>query len=139
MDSNESQIKAYVDEEEEACLRALIFNNSVMIPMVLNTAIELDIFEIIAKAGPEIHLSAAQIASQLKTENPFVASRLDRMLRLFVSHSLLSCSTRTLEDGSLERLYGMAPAGKYFLRNGENGSLAALSAFGSHRANMEIR
>ncbi|GMP79168.1 hypothetical protein CsSME_00034823 [Camellia sinensis var. sinensis] len=64
---------------------------------------------------------------------------LDRLLSLLVSHSLLTCSAHTLEDGSSERLYELAPAGKYFVENDEEkGSLAPMVPLAFHRATFGI-
>ncbi|MCI77793.1 isoliquiritigenin 2'-O-methyltransferase, partial [Trifolium medium] len=63
-------------------------------------------------------------------------NRLDRMLRLLASHSLLSISTRTNDDdGSLVRVYGLTPSGEYFV-NGENdcGYLGSMASYLSHPA-----
>ena len=138
MDSGKNQANSSLNEQDEACVRALIFNNSCVLSMVLNTAIELDLFGIIARAGPGAQIYPSQIVVQLKTEDPSVPAWLDRMLRLFVSNSLLTCSMHSLEDGTAERLYGLAPVGKFFVRNEERGSLNGLSGLAGHPANMEV-
>ncbi|KAF2323703.1 hypothetical protein GH714_036652 [Hevea brasiliensis] len=125
-------------QEEEACLDAMIFSSSRVFPLVLRTAIELNLFDIIAKAGPGAYVSASEIAAQLPTSNPEAPSMLDRMLRLFATHSLLSYSSRTLEDGRIEKLYGLTPACKFFLGTVEEGSFAPFSAFAYHRATLEV-
>ncbi|KDP40588.1 hypothetical protein JCGZ_24587 [Jatropha curcas] len=164
--------------DEEACLNAMIFSSSHVFPFVLHTAIELNLFGIIAKAGPGAFVSASEIASQLPTTNPdapsmldpielnlfgiiakagpgaFVSaseiasqlpttnpdapSMLDRMLHLFASHSLLSYSSRTLKDGSVQKLYGLTPACKFFIGSVEEGNISSLSSLSYLRATVEV-
>ena len=126
------------EEDDEPCLYALLLSSSHVFPMVLNAAIELNLFEIIAKASPDAYLSPSEIASKLPTQNPDAPYMLDRMLRLLVSYSLLTCSMRTCEDGRVERLYGVSPAGKYYVQNEDGGSVDSISAFALHRATVEV-
>ncbi|GAB4841014.1 hypothetical protein Ancab_039669 [Ancistrocladus abbreviatus] len=115
---NQTQTQNYV-EEEEAAVYAMQLSLSYALPEVLNTSMfELGLLDIIYKAGG--HLSAAEIAAHLPTKNPKAAFVLDRMLRLLSAFSILSCKTRSLDDGSVERVYGLAPTGK-FLVGDENG------------------
>ncbi|KAH7543712.1 hypothetical protein JRO89_XS15G0004000 [Xanthoceras sorbifolium] len=95
--------------DEEANLFAMQLTSASVLPMVLKSAIELDLLEIIAKAGPAAHLSPTEVASQLPTTNPDAPIMLDRILRLLASYSILTCSLRTLPDGKVERIYGLAP------------------------------
>ncbi|KAJ9129233.1 hypothetical protein P3X46_033963 [Hevea brasiliensis] len=127
-----------IDQEEEACLDATVFSLSHVFPLVLRTAVELNLFEIIAKAGHGAHVSASEIASQLPTTNPDAPSVLDRILRLFATHSLLSYSSRTLDDGRIEKLYGLTPASKFFIGTVEEGNISPLYTFASHRVNLEV-
>ncbi|CAK7348616.1 unnamed protein product [Dovyalis caffra] len=94
-----------------------------VLPMTMYSAIELGIFEIIAKAGPDVKLSASQIAAKLPTKNPDAPKVLDRILRLLASHHVLYCFV----DG-LERLYSLAPVSKYFVRNQDGVSLGPFMA-----------
>lgn len=98
-----------INKDNEECIDAMLFRNSNLFPMVFKAAIELDLFSIIAKAGPGAHISAAKVASQLPTNNPSASSMLDRVLRFLASHSVLAYSLRTLEDGRTEKLYGLTP------------------------------
>ncbi|GAB4832067.1 hypothetical protein Ancab_006087 [Ancistrocladus abbreviatus] len=76
--------------------------NSHALPVVLNYAIELGIFDIISELSREAgDLSAANIATHLPTENPKAASVLDPMLHLLSTFSLLSCGkSLSRRDGS---------------------------------------
>ncbi|RWR86531.1 caffeic acid 3-O-methyltransferase 1 [Cinnamomum micranthum f. kanehirae] len=114
------------EEEEEDCMFAMKLASAAVVPMTLKAAIDLDLLEIMARAGPGAHLSTAQIASQLPTHNPDATTMLDRMLRVLASHSILTCSFVTREDGSTERLYGLAPVCKFLTRNGDGVSIAPL-------------
>lgn len=123
------------EDDNNACLLALqlsfeplIFNS------VLKAAIELNLFEIISKASPR-SVSASYVASKLPTtQHPQLPRRLDRMLCLLASHSLLVCSTRTNEEGGSERLYELSLAGKYFVSDNSKGSVSLHATFLNHRS-----
>ena len=111
-----------------------------MFSYVLDAAIQLGIFDILAKAGPDAHISSYEIASQLHANNPDAPSLVDRMLRLLACYDLVTCVSRNLdgdEDGNskVERLYGLALPGKAFVRDENGGSLAAFTA---SKAKMEV-
>ncbi|KAJ0102642.1 hypothetical protein Patl1_04824 [Pistacia atlantica] len=108
-----------INKDNEECIDAMLFRNSHLFPMVFKAAIELDLFSIIAKAGPGAHISAAEVASQLPTNSPSAPSMLDRVLRFLASHSVITYSLRTLEDGRTEKLYGLTPASQLFVGNND--------------------
>ncbi|XP_043719659.1 caffeic acid 3-O-methyltransferase-like [Telopea speciosissima] len=108
-------------EEEEESLAMQMVSASVL-PMVLKAAVELHVFDVIAEAGPGASLSPLDIASRLLTQNPDAPSLLDRMLRLLVSHSLLTCTVLSHDH----RVYSLAPASKLFVKNKDGASLAPL-------------
>ncbi|XP_059455362.1 caffeic acid 3-O-methyltransferase-like [Corylus avellana] len=141
MGSTENQFgKLSINNEEDdaACLYAIHLSTSFTFHMVLKAAIELDLFEIIARAGPGAHLSPSEIASHLPTKNPDAPYLLDRMLRLLTTYSLLTCSVRTGEDGSVQRLYGISPAGKFYVRNEDGYSLGSVPLFSLYRPVAEV-
>ncbi|KAK4391105.1 Caffeic acid 3-O-methyltransferase [Sesamum angolense] len=107
-------------EDDEAGVLALAACVSHVFPMAMDAAIQLDLFQIIAKAGSGAQLSPSDIVSQLPTSNEGAAAVLDSLLRLLATHSLLTCSVSRLESGGIERRYGLAPAGKFFVGD-ENG------------------
>uniref|UniRef100_A0A5B7BL78 Putative O-methyltransferase 2 n=1 Tax=Davidia involucrata TaxID=16924 RepID=A0A5B7BL78_DAVIN len=116
------------DEEEQSSYAMQLVNSSVL-PMVMQAAVELDLLEIIAKAGPGAQLSPSEIASQMPTttrcrSNPEAPAMLDRILLLLASYSVLTCSVVDAE----QRLYGLAPVAKYFVRNEDGVSLGPLMA-----------
>ncbi|KAF9588964.1 hypothetical protein IFM89_017643 [Coptis chinensis] len=94
------------------------------LPMVMRVAIDLDVFEIIAKAGPGAQLSPKSIASHLPTQNPNAHNMIDRILRLLTSYSVLNSSLVTGDNGLVERLYGLEPVCKYFVRNEDGVAVA---------------
>ncbi|KAK9997258.1 hypothetical protein SO802_021944 [Lithocarpus litseifolius] len=106
--------------------------------MVVRAAIELNLFEIIARASPDAYMSFSEIASQLPTQNPDASYMLDRMLRLLASYSLLTCSIRSCKDGSVERLYRVSQVGKLYVQNEDGGFVGSISLFAFQRAILEV-
>ncbi|KAL4363291.1 hypothetical protein GQ457_04G034230 [Hibiscus cannabinus] len=110
-------------KEDEACLRAIQYATSTVLPFALKTAIDLDLLEIIAKSGPGSKVSAAEIVSKLPAKNPNASDIIDRLLRFLTTRSVLDCDLVTDRDGKTVRLYGVSSTGRYFLRNEEGISL----------------
>ncbi|KAJ0113218.1 hypothetical protein Patl1_00699 [Pistacia atlantica] len=102
----------YDEEKEESFAYAIQLATGSVLPMTLKAAIDLDIFEIIAKAGPGAKLSASEIASQMSAQSKDAPMMVDRILRLLSSHSVLTCYVV-----GLERLYGLAPVSKAQLKD----------------------
>ncbi|GMJ13087.1 caffeate O-methyltransferase 1, O-methyltransferase 1, O-methyltransferase 3 [Hibiscus trionum] len=113
--------------DEEAMLMAMQLSFGSVLPMILRSAVELDLLGIMAKAGPGALLSAKEVASQLPTTNPDAPLMLDRMFRLLSSYSVLTCSLRNLPDGKIERLYGLGPVCKFLTPNEDGVSVSTLS------------
>ncbi|KAL5706167.1 caffeate O-methyltransferase [Ranunculus cassubicifolius] len=91
--------KDHINEAEEGdFLLAMQLATVIVLPMVMQTSIELDLFEIIAKAGPGVQVSPRYIASQLSTNNPNAPLMLDRILRVLASHSVLTSSVVVHEN-----------------------------------------
>ncbi|XP_028760593.1 isoliquiritigenin 2'-O-methyltransferase-like [Neltuma alba] len=127
------------EEEDSYGLSAMLQCCSQTYCAVLKASIELNLFEIIAKEGGR-HVSASEVASKLpsSSQHKDLAFRIDRLLRLLASHSLLNCSFREKEDGGTERLYAISPVGKYFVGGDDNGGFLALfSSFICHRALLD--
>ncbi|OMO70079.1 O-methyltransferase, family 2 [Corchorus olitorius] len=124
---NQFVSKSYNAEEddEEAFSYAFQIVESMALPMSLHTAIQLEVFEIIAKAGPDAKLSAKEIAAQLPThKNPEAPSMLDRILSVLATHFIVGCSLGNDEvGGNPERVYCLRPLSKYFVRNQDGVSL----------------
>ncbi|GAB4844885.1 hypothetical protein Ancab_038276 [Ancistrocladus abbreviatus] len=135
--ANEAFTNSSDQKEDEACVYAMQLSISCTFLKVLNTSIELGLLDIIHDLGGGTSdgvpaATAAAVAAQLPTKNPEAPSTIERMLRLLASYNVLGCSLRVLEDGRVERVYGIAPAGKYFLRNKEEGSLASILSLSCH-------
>ncbi|KAL3834414.1 hypothetical protein ACJIZ3_009150 [Penstemon smallii] len=125
--------------EEEDCLYAMQLVGGLVLPMVLKSAIELDLLELIKKAGPNASASASELASQLPTNNPNAASMIDRILRLLSGHSILNCSLETLPNGGgVERRYSLAPVCKFLTKNEDGFSVAPLSLMNHDKVLVEI-
>lgn len=135
--TTETQMTPTQVSDEEANLFAMQLTSASVLPMVLKSAIELDLLEIISKAGPGAQLSPTEVASHLPTTNPDAPVMLDRILRLLASYSILNCSLRTLPDGRLERLYGLAPVCKFLTRNEDGVSIADLGLMNQDKILME--
>lgn len=125
------------EEEEEACLFAMQLASASVLPMVLKSAIELDLLETMAKAGPGAFVSPTELAAQLPTQNPEAAVMLDRILRLLTSYSVLNCSLKSLPGGGVERLYALAPVCKYLTKNSDGVSMAPLLLMNQDKVLME--
>ncbi|PIN20990.1 Hydroxyindole-O-methyltransferase [Handroanthus impetiginosus] len=110
--------------DEEAYLFVMQLTTGSALPMVLKTAIELDLLELIKKAGPEAPASAAELAAQLPTNNPNSADMIDRILRLLAAHSVLVCSLKPLPEDGIERRYSLTPVGEFLTRNEDGVSMA---------------
>ncbi|XVF82506.1 hypothetical protein PTKIN_Ptkin16aG0054500 [Pterospermum kingtungense] len=127
--------------EEEAFAYAWYLRSLRSFSFVVDAAIDLGLFDILAKAGQDASLSSHEIASQLHANNPDAPSLIDRMLRLLASYDLVTCVSRNLDGGNedgnykVERLYGLALPGKAFV-SVENGG--TLSAFPMDTAKMEV-
>lgn len=110
------------DEEEQLGKLAVRLANGVVLPMVLKSALELNIIDMVSAAGDGAFLSPSEIASRLPTrKNPDAPVMLDRMLRLLASYGILKCSVRTKDDGEVERLYGAGPLCRFLSENGSGG------------------
>ncbi|RWR89531.1 5'-desmethyl-yatein O-methyltransferase [Cinnamomum micranthum f. kanehirae] len=120
-------------EQDPAISTAMDLVVIVCLPMALKTAIELNVLDILAKAGPESKLSASQIVTQLPTNNPNASTTLDRILKLLASHSILSSTN----SGEGERLYGLSPVCKYLLPDQDGVSLAPLIVMCHDKVHME--
>ncbi|CAK9139040.1 unnamed protein product [Ilex paraguariensis] len=136
MGSTEYQMSP-AEEEEEACMFAMQLASASVLPMVLKSALELDLLETIANAGSGAYLSPSELAAQLPTENPDAPVMLDRILRLLASYSVLKCTLKNLPGGGVERLYGLAPVCKFLTKNSDGVSIAPLVLMNQDKVLME--
>lgn len=135
--SGETQMTPTQVSDEEANLFAMQLASASVLPMVLKAALELDVLEIIAKAGPGAYVSPSDISSQLSTRNPDAPVMLDRILRLLASYSVLTYSLKNLPDGKVQRLYGLGPVCKFLTKNEDGVSIAALCLMNQDKVLME--
>ncbi|XP_027361628.1 isoliquiritigenin 2'-O-methyltransferase-like [Abrus precatorius] len=133
-DSKQNKPSAEVAKVDDVYLSALVLSFSRVFPAILNAAIDLNLFDIIAKVqrSRDSSVSASEIASLFPNPHTELAKRLDRILPLLASYSLLSCSIRTNEDGKRERVYLLSPVGEYFSHLHDGHSLAPLSTLKHH-------
>ncbi|CAI9100564.1 OLC1v1037690C1 [Oldenlandia corymbosa var. corymbosa] len=118
-------------EYAEYYTKAIQLCTSAALPMVLYTAMKLNLFEIMAKSGHHEKLTPTQIAAKLPTKNPNAASMLDRMLHLLSNYDVFTCDVveDAREDGTVryERIYGLSPLGKFFLPDSEGHTIGHLA------------
>ncbi|KAL1313372.1 hypothetical protein AAHE18_16G107600 [Arachis hypogaea] len=118
--NNHLKPKEEEKEEEDSLSLAMEMLGLNVVPLAVNSAVELGVFDTIAKAGEGAMLSEKEIASQIGSKNPETPQMLDRLLRLLASHSLLRCSV-SQQDHS-HRLYSLSPRSKYFVTDADDGS-----------------
>ncbi|XP_061366006.1 isoliquiritigenin 2'-O-methyltransferase-like [Gastrolobium bilobum] len=146
--NNEKENHAMKTPNDIDTLSAMVLGSNVVFPAALNAAIELKLFEIIAKESSLYNsdgfMSSFEIASKLPNQHSDLPNRLDRVLRLLASYSLLTLSTRTIEDVTTLTVYGISPSGKYFVNdengygNNGDGYLASFTLFLCHRAMLGV-
>ncbi|KAI3431906.1 uncharacterized protein J3R85_007775 [Psidium guajava] len=125
-------------EEEDPWLKALLCSSYHVFPVILHAAVELDLFGIIARAGPGAYVSPAEVVAHLPTRTPESAEIIDRVLRCLASHSLLTYKSETYDEGrTVERRYAISPVGKYYVNDDDGGSIGSLSLFAFHRATID--
>jgi len=124
------------DDDEENYEYALQITEMLSFPMVMQTAIDLDLLWIIARAGPDRQLSAEEIAAALPAAgNPDAPAMLDRMLYLLATYSVVTCTTVDGgASGGVVRKYGLAPVAKYFVPNKDGVSLSAVVSLNQDQA-----
>ncbi|KAK9151646.1 hypothetical protein Syun_009955 [Stephania yunnanensis] len=101
-------------------------SSSVALSWALKAVVDLEVFEVFAKAGPGTYLSASEIiVSHHSPKNADRAAQiLDRILCLLVSHSVLSCLPVMLKNGRVERRYGMTSTAKYLAKREDGLSMS---------------
>lgn len=126
------------EEENFSCAMQLVLSS--VLSMSLHTAIELGVFDIIAKAGEGAELSPAEIAAELSTNNPEAPAMLDHILRMLASHSVLNCTVvgeSNSESNKFQRLYSLGPVAKYFVTNEDGVSFGNLMALAQDKISLE--
>ncbi|KAL4558579.1 hypothetical protein LXL04_036780 [Taraxacum kok-saghyz] len=110
--------------EEEGMLKMMEINGGIVLPMVIKTAIELDLFEIMAKT-PNGQFSSFDLASSLPKQNPQTPVLIERILRYLASQSILSSTLVRDESGNSKNVYGMTPLSNNYVRNKDGTSHAS--------------
>ncbi|KAK6938392.1 O-methyltransferase domain [Dillenia turbinata] len=120
--------------DEEMGKKAVRLANAIVLPMVLKSALELNLIDIISSATADggAYVSASELVDRIQSRNADGAVLLDRMLALLASHSILRCKLREASDGGHERVYGASPICKYLTRNGESGASVASFFLAQH-------
>ncbi|EXC13660.1 Caffeic acid 3-O-methyltransferase [Morus notabilis] len=128
------------EQEEHFFSYAMQLATSTVLSMSLQSAFELGVFDIIAKAGEGAKLSSVEIAAHLPTTNPEAPIMLDRILRLLASHSVLNCSLDG-DNGDIgsnfQWLYSLSPVSKYFVTNEDGVSLGPFVALVQDKVSFE--
>ncbi|XP_052298561.1 caffeic acid 3-O-methyltransferase-like [Citrus sinensis] len=128
------------EEEQELGKLAISLADAAVLPMVLKSALELNVIDtIFASSGSSegAFLSHAEIASRLPAKNHDAPVLPDRMLRLLAGYDILKCSVRTGENEVVERLYGAGPICKFLVKNEDGGSVATLLLLHQDKVLME--
>lgn len=119
-----------LDEEEEGMLLAMQLSGLRLIPYAIKAAIELDLLEIMAKAGPlGSHMSPLDLASKAATKNQEAPMMIDRLLRLLAAYSVCTCKLVKDEQGKEFRVYGVGKAGRKLIKDEDGFSMASTVLF----------
>ncbi|XP_058093186.1 (S)-scoulerine 9-O-methyltransferase-like [Magnolia sinica] len=119
-------------------LAAVRLADGICIPMALQAAIDLKVFEIIADAGPEAQLSTSEMIAKMNTSNPHAAATLERILRVLVTDSILTLSVRSDgEGGRTEPVYGLTDESRFLVPDEDGTSVASLVQLCLDRATVE--
>ncbi|KAG7600275.1 Plant methyltransferase dimerization [Arabidopsis suecica] len=111
--------------EEEDMLLAIQLGSLNVVPYVVKTARELDLFEIMAKARPlGSYLSPLDLASMAAPKNPDAPMMIDRLLRFLVAYSVCTCKLVKDEEGRESRGYGLGKVGKKLVKDEDGLSIA---------------
>ncbi|KAJ8559373.1 hypothetical protein K7X08_003431 [Anisodus acutangulus] len=111
------------NEEENSLMKAMHLPAGLYLNMVLKAAIELGLFEIIAKANTEV--SSYEISSQIRTKNPKATLLLERILRFLASQSFLTCNiTKNDDDGHIHTSYNLTPLSQSLISDEDGSSIA---------------
>ncbi|KAK1396591.1 Caffeic acid 3-O-methyltransferase [Heracleum sosnowskyi] len=130
-------MKTSPSQDEEACLIAMQLATSTVLPMILKSAVELDILNTFAKAGPGNYLSPTDLASKLLMSNPDAPITLGRILRVLASYKVLGCKRSELSNGKVELLYCWTPVCKFLSNNEDGASIAPILLIHQDKVLME--
>lgn len=125
MGSSSDQVQWAEDEASYLATLQLVSHHGVA--MAVKAAVELDVFNILSRAGPGTLLSAGEIVAEIPNcvDRAGAAARLDRVLRFLASHAILRGTFDSGVGEAGERRYGLEPVYRLLQENQERGSLAA--------------
>ncbi|XP_076960896.1 myricetin 3-O-methyltransferase 3-like [Bidens hawaiensis] len=112
-------------EKEEGLVRVNQIVGGMVLPMVVKTAIELDLFEIMAKT-PGAQFSCFDLVSSLPKQTNETPALIKRILRFLACHSVLTSTVVKDEYGNSQNLYGMTKVSNDFVRMQDGTSHASL-------------
>jgi len=148
-DHRETPLRNGIVGEQDAAARhaAMRLATTMAVPAALKAAIDLGVFEILAKArGAGKSLTAKEIASQVLPPDSGGLSvindrYLERILRLLASENVVRESAVTVasanSSSSTERCYALQPVGTYFVRNDDTASAAPVIIMSQDRDLLE--
>ena len=119
-------------KEEVELLKVMQMVAGTILPMVMKTAIELNLFEIMVKVtnnGGGGQFTYSDIVSCLPTQTPQTPIIIERILRYLASKSILTSKISTNDNGDTNTSYAMTPICKYFVNNEEGASFASFFLF----------
>ncbi|KAJ0742354.1 putative caffeate O-methyltransferase [Helianthus annuus] len=117
-----------MSEEEQELLRVNQITVGILLPMVIKTAIELDLFEIMAKT-PGGNFSSFDLASSLPRQTQETPVLIERILRFLASHSVVTSTVVKDEHGGSKNLYGMTALSYNYVRRQDGTSHASSLLF----------
>nr|XP_043635433.1 caffeic acid 3-O-methyltransferase-like [Erigeron canadensis] len=125
-----------MSEDEKVLRRVNQIATQMVLPMVMRSAIELDLFEIMAKT-PGGQFSCHDLASSLPRQNQQTSVLIERILQFLASESILTSTLVEDEKGESKKLYGMTAVSNKFVRNADGTSHASLIFLGCDKVNMD--
>ncbi|KAJ0695507.1 putative caffeate O-methyltransferase [Helianthus annuus] len=103
-----------MSEEEEGLLKVKQIIGGIVLPIVIKTAIELNLFETMAKT-PGGRFSCFDLASSLPRQTHETPVLIERILRFLAGHSILTSTVVKDEHGDSKNMYGMTTVSNYYV------------------------
>ncbi|KAJ0528554.1 uncharacterized protein LOC110883924 isoform X2 [Helianthus annuus] len=121
---NVTERKKDAVQEEEGLLKTNQIVGGMILPMAIKTAIELDLFETMAKT-PGGRFSCFDLASSLPRQTHETPVLIERILRFLAGHSILTSTVVKDEHGVSKNMYGMTKVSNYYVRKQDGTSHAS--------------
>ncbi|KAJ0742341.1 putative caffeate O-methyltransferase [Helianthus annuus] len=113
-----------MSEEKEGLLKVNPINGGIVLPVVIKTAIELDIFESMANTLGG-RFSCFDLTSSLSRQTQKTPVLIERILRFLAGHSILTSTVVKDEHGDSKNLYGMTTVSNYYVQKQDGTSHAS--------------